>query len=254
MKQFLLPLLVLLVAGFLFCCWLWGQDPYTLLAIMDTHYWRPAATALPRPAFYDTHGRLWCQRLRTATGIIQREWDAYVGRGSPLPMFGDLIAGEKKLDGAYDQTPGKWRTVVLRLYGRDGAAARDFPDTHSLLRSVVPSCSTAMFSVLEAGRCLPTHVGPNHAILRYHLGIRVPSRSCALTVAGRIRRWREGEDLLFDDTLPHSAANRSSEPRVVLFLDVPRPFATDALAARFTRYLAYHWIFPNHPLIVNAVG
>ena len=62
------------------------------------------------------------------------------------------------------------------------------------------------------------------------------------------RHWHEGQDLLFDDTLPHSAENADPEDtRVVLFLDVPRPFAGAAILARLSRAVAYACLFPWHP-------
>jgi hypothetical protein len=56
----------------------------------------------------------------------------------------------------------------------------------------------------------------------------------------------------FDDTLLHNAHNESEEDRVVLFLDVPRPFAGAAVSARITRMLAYGVLFPHHPAVIRA--
>ena len=233
-----------------------NADAYAVLEALDRRYWRPAATSVARTPFHETGDVPWCRTRRAATAVIQQEWDAFMASHAmaELPMFGDIFPQEKRLSGAYDRTPGKWRTVVLRVYGRDTDAAARFPATHRLIRRVVPACTTAMFSVLEPGRGIPSHRGPNHAVLRYHLGVRVPTdwQRCSITVAGTTRHWREGDDLLFDDTLPHHVENTTSEPRVVLFLDVPRTFAGTAVAARFTRFVAYQFIFPHHPLVVSA--
>ncbi len=70
---------------------------------------------------------------------------------------------------------------------------------------------------------LAPHAGPQRAVLRYQLGLVVPEpEACELRVAGTLARWREGEGMLWDDTFEHSAANRGTRPRVVLFLDVQR--------------------------------
>lgn len=37
------------------------------------------------------------------------------------------------------------------------------------------------------------------------------------------RPWRDGETLIFDDTVQHEAWNRSKEPRIVLLFDFVRP-------------------------------
>ncbi|MEQ8800656.1 MAG: aspartyl/asparaginyl beta-hydroxylase domain-containing protein, partial [Haliea sp.] len=40
------------------------------------------------------------------------------------------------------------------------------------------------------------------------------------------RPWREGELLVFDDSVEHEAWNRSNETRVVLLFDIWRPELT----------------------------
>ena len=37
------------------------------------------------------------------------------------------------------------------------------------------------------------------------------------------REWREGQVLVFDDTIEHEACNESDEPRVVLVFDLWNP-------------------------------
>jgi aspartate beta-hydroxylase/beta-hydroxylase len=45
----------------------------------------------------------------------------------------------------------------------------------------------------------------------------------SIRVAGREYVWTEGEGVMFDDSWPHEVINHSSEARVVLIVDVPRP-------------------------------
>jgi aspartyl/asparaginyl beta-hydroxylase (cupin superfamily) len=59
---------------------------------------------------------------------------------------------------------------------------------------------------------------------RYHLGIVVPNWQCEITLDGKAYRWREGEDILFDDNYEHSVINYTPRARVVLFIDVPRHY------------------------------
>jgi aspartyl/asparaginyl beta-hydroxylase (cupin superfamily) len=42
-------------------------------------------------------------------------------------------------------------------------------------------------------------------------------------VGNETREWREGEIVLFDDSIEHEAWNSSAEPRIVLIFDVWRP-------------------------------
>ena len=83
-----------------------------------------------------------------------------------------------------------------------------------------------MFSVLHSGKVLPEHCGPYKGVVRYHLGLITPKDNthCLLTVNGIKYRWKEGEDIMFDDTFPHSVINRSDESRVILFLDIKKKF------------------------------
>lgn len=64
-----------------------------------------------------------------------------------------------------------------------------------------------------------------NARLIVHLPLIVPGQ-CALRVGNETRAWREGELLIFDDSIEHEAWNSSQEPRIVLILDVWRPELT----------------------------
>jgi aspartyl/asparaginyl beta-hydroxylase (cupin superfamily) len=85
--------------------------------------------------------------------------------------------------------------------------------------------STAFFSILAPGKVLPPHRGPYNGVLRYHLGLRIPAsdETCAIRVGDQTRTWAEGQALVFDDTYPHEAWDRTPEWRIVLFVDFLRP-------------------------------
>ena len=109
----------------------------------------------------------------------------------------------------------------------------------------IPECTTAFSSILQPGQTLLVHTGANYGVLRYHLAIRVPvdEQTCSLVVGRETRHWHYGQDLLFDDTLPHSASNTSDEVRVVLFIDVLRPMH-NICRSRIISLL--HWLIaPN---------
>ena len=84
---------------------------------------------------------------------------------------------------------------------------------------------TAMFSILAPGKHIPAHSGPYKGVVRYHLGLKVPSDRewCRIRVGDRSATWTEGRSLVFDDTYDHEVWNDTDEERVVLFLDVVRP-------------------------------
>jgi aspartyl/asparaginyl beta-hydroxylase (cupin superfamily) len=80
-----------------------------------------------------------------------------------------------------------------------------------------------MFTVLPPGAKLGRHHDPVASSLRYHLGLLTPnSEQCALTLDGVEYPWRDGEELLFDQTYLHSAVNRTDIIRVILFCDVEK--------------------------------
>jgi aspartate beta-hydroxylase len=55
-----------------------------------------------------------------------------------------------------------------------------------------------------------------------HLPLIVPE-NCTYRVGFEHRTWKEGELLIFDDTIEHMARNDSDELRVVLIFDVWNP-------------------------------
>ena len=97
------------------------------------------------------------------------------------------------------------------------------PRTVALVQSIA-SINGAMFAVLPPGGRLGKHRDPYAGSLRYHLGLDTPnSPLCSITVDGEKRYWRDGEVLIFDETLIHHAENNADTTRVILFCDLVRP-------------------------------
>ncbi len=98
------------------------------------------------------------------------------------------------------------------------------PKTAEVLEQV-PGLTTAGFSVLEAGTHIRPHVGYSDKVLRSHLGLITPG-NCGLRVGEQTYAWKEGEVIVFDDTVEHEAWNSNdSETRVVLLLDFAKEAA-----------------------------
>ena len=71
-----------------------------------------------------------------------------------------------------------------------------------------------------------THIQPHHGLLNTRLICHIPlivPGDCALRVGNETRPWKEGEALIFDDSIEHEAWNRSREIRVVLLFEIWRP-------------------------------
>ncbi len=119
---------------------------------------------------------------------------------------------------------GGWRLYPLKWYTKEcgRTAVNACPKTCAILDSI-PAIRSAMFTVLPPGARLGRHHDPIASSLRYHLGLLTPnSEKCALTLDGIEYPWRDGEELLFDQTYLHSAINRTDIVRVILFCDVEK--------------------------------
>lgn len=157
----------------------------------------------------------WHRRLVAGFDDVRAEWDAFAASGGRLPLLDDLIQEEQG-------STEPWRAGLLVAGGTPVRRLADrFPRTTALALSV-PGIRSALWSVLTPGAELPEHVGSNAGVLRYHLGVVCP-HGAGLRVGDRVVPYREREGVLFDDTVPHSAWNRSDRDRVTLFLELRRP-------------------------------
>jgi len=169
---------------------------------------------------YNTNATAFFQKLRNNWTVIRDEYIDYntnhkqeVRRSRDLiPMNADIDTGD---------TP--WENIILRVFNNDTVLITHFPKTYSLIRD---ECTFAMFSILPPNKKLAPHYGPYNGILRYHLGLIVPTdkNNCFLMINSNKYIWGEGDDILFDDTLWHSVENNTNDTRVVLFLDIRRTF------------------------------
>jgi beta-hydroxylase len=67
-----------------------------------------------------------------------------------------------------------------------------------------------MFALLPGGSHLNPHRDPFAGSLRYHLGLSTPnSDDCRIFVDGQVYAWRDGEDVMFDETYVHWVKNET---------------------------------------------
>jgi ornithine lipid ester-linked acyl 2-hydroxylase len=100
------------------------------------------------------------------------------------------------------------------------------PETTRMIEQI-PGLTTAGFSSLAPGTHIAPHVGYTTAVFRCHLGLVVPE-GCSMRVGSETREWKEGECLIFDDTVEHEVWHRGDRPRVILLLDFLRNSANSA--------------------------
>lgn len=157
-----------------------------------------------------------------------------------------------------------WTTIPLRLFGNDAPENMDkCPITSKILQNH-PEIKSCLFSVMDPGKIINPHVGPYDGLLRYQLALDIPrtpegvpytsfeevrlqaERSptlnesnlttgsgtlndihpgeCYLHVGGEKYYWTEGKGLMFDEANIHGAVNTTKNKRMVLLIDLERPY------------------------------
>ncbi len=133
-----------------------------------------------------------------------------------------------------------WKRFYLRWYHDFlPSALEQCPKTVELVRSI-PSINAAAFTLLPPGKKLGKHRDPFACSLRYHLGLVTPnSDGCRIWIDGEPYSWRDGEDIVFDETYVHWAKNDTDEERIIFFCDFTRPLHTRAMRA-FSAFMIRH--------------
>jgi beta-hydroxylase len=157
-------------------------------------------------------------------------------RDEALVLFaqGQIKAADKHNDWGFNSFfRTGWKRFYLKWYDAPlPSALANCPKTVELLNAI-PTIKGAMFANLPSGGRLVQHRDPYAGSLRYHLGLVVPKTpgECRIFIDGEPYSWREGEDLLFDETYLHYAENTTSDDRIILFCDVERPLRTRTMTA-----------------------
>ena len=145
-------------------------------------------------------------------------------RINQIPRFHEIMAEQASIS-ANDNKD--WRMYILRAYGVD---VEDHQKQCPALTSLIsgnPNILSATFSFMAPGKVVPTHTGPFRGITRYFLALDIPEDEqgkplAHITIDNETFYLHSGDDLLWDDTYPHSVNNDSSRYRTVLLMDVLR--------------------------------
>jgi aspartyl/asparaginyl beta-hydroxylase (cupin superfamily) len=194
-----------------------------------TSYYFPG---LPQRRYYERPELAWASEFEAAAPAIKAELLAYLAAGedafSPY-MVSDPTRPRSDYHGLVDNP--EWSTLYIFEKGRrvPEMEAR-FPETLAAverldLPRITVRAPSILFSRLAPGARIPPHHGVMNARLVCHLPLIVP-RGCGFKVGGEVREWREGELLVFDDTVEHEAWNDGSSERIILIFDVWRPEVT----------------------------
>jgi len=193
--------------------------PYNVLMYMFS--------AVPNRPILDQRSLPELEKLRDNWQVIRDEAMALFAQGQ-------IKAADKYNDWGFNSFfRTGWKRFYLKWYEAPlPSAVANCPKTVELLNSI-PSIKGAMFANLPSGGRLVLHRDPYAGSLRYHLGLVVPKTpgKCHIFIDGNEYSWREGEDLLFDETYLHYAENTTSDDRLILFCDVERPLRSRRMAA-----------------------
>jgi len=164
------------------------------------------------------------ERFTEAWRDIREEALKVAGRLQEVPLFHELTPSQAPIS-ANDAR--EWRLLVLKAYGVTVPANLARCPVLAELLSSTPDVLSAALSFLAPGKHIPPHRGPFRGVLRFYLGLSVPTDaqghiSTALTIDGTEYLIGDGEGLLWDDTFPHEVWNRSDQVRIALLLDVRR--------------------------------
>ena len=181
---------------------------------------------LPLIEFYGRRDFPWVEALEMQTEHIRAEARVLLGGARRTPNIENEARRPNTNANPLLHDPNSSVFYLIKNGSEVQPNARRCPATMAALRDL-PLCRTArtpavLFSLLRPG----TRIGPSHGIMNNrlicHLPLIIPDE-CALRVGNQTRAWREGEVLLFDDSVEHEAWNLSEESRVVMIFDVWRP-------------------------------
>ncbi len=200
---------------------------------------RPGAyyfPGLPQRYFYERTEFDWSGAIEDAMPAIRAELDAALADDTLFSPYLKQDAERPHADFHGMAGNASWSALHLIDNGRvTELAEQRFPATMAAM-ALAPLCRigvrapTIMFSRLAPGARIPPHHGMINARLICHLPLIVPGDG-ALRVGNETRGWREGELLIFDDSMQHEAWNDAGADRIVLIFDVWRPELTAAECA-----------------------
>lgn len=190
--------------------------PYNLLMY--------AFSAVPAGAFPD-------RKAFADVDPLRDNWQAIRDEAAGLTDEGHIRAALKDTDASFSSfIKVGWKRFYVKWYGEPLPSAQALcPKTVELVNRI-PRVKAAMFALLPPGVTLNLHRDPFAGSLRYHLGLMTPnSDACHIVVDGENYSWRDGQDVIFDETCAHWVENKTDRTRVILMCDLERPLRSRAI-------------------------
>jgi beta-hydroxylase len=168
-----------------------------------------------------------------ALAPLRENWRTIRDEAVRLYEAGHIRASDRHDDLGFNTFFRKgWKRFYLKWYGDPLPSARELcPRTVELLRAI-PSVHGAMFALMGPQSQVGKHRDPFAGSLRYHLGLVTPNRDeCRIFIDTQPYSWRDGQDLVFDETYVHHFENRTDQSRIILFCDFERPIRNPLMRA-----------------------
>jgi aspartyl/asparaginyl beta-hydroxylase (cupin superfamily) len=202
---------------------------------------------LPQRAWYDPAEFAFVPQLQAALPAIRAEALAALAAGEGVGPYVVNHAGRAAGSHALLDDP-RWSAFHFWMNGEVVAdhAARCPATVAALAGAPLPQipgyAPMGLFSILRPHTHIPPHHGMLNTRLICHLPLVVPD-GCRLRVGGETRTVREGEVLIFDDSIEHEAWNDSDAIRIILLFEIWRPELTvaerEALTVMFRTVAGY---------------
>ena len=182
--------------------------------------WLAGQSLIGRQPFFEESQVPGIAVLRENWQVIRNEARAVMADRAAIPAFGDVSPDHRRI-----AQNSAWKSFFFLGYGYRAELNRALCPRTAELIDEVPNVVVAFYSIFEPGAHIREHFGVTKAMLNVHLGLMVPPETdrCEIRVRDTYCRWRPGEFLIFDETFNHEAWNESTQPRVILFLQVMRP-------------------------------
>lgn len=200
-----------------------GKKPIQLQ--QPTRFYFPG---LPQRAFYEREEFDWVAEVESCTAAIRAELQTltteehfrpYLEADDTRPELNDRSnLGSMDWSACYVWRAGQ---PVPEIEQRCPSVAQAL--AHAPVCHIPGQTPSVLFSRLAPGSAIAPHHGLVNTRLICHLPLIVPAGCGELRVGNYQRGWREGELLIFDDSVEHEAWNDSDRARTVLLFDIWRP-------------------------------
>ncbi|MEO7294111.1 MAG: aspartyl/asparaginyl beta-hydroxylase domain-containing protein [Ginsengibacter sp.] len=172
-------------------------------------------------AIFDNNKFKWAKHLENNWLSIRNELEGVLVFKHLLPNLQDIQQEQKILN-----RDNNWKTFFLFGFGHKATMNCQLCPVTTAIIEQIPGMKTAFFSVLSPRKHIPAHKGIFKGIIRSHLGLIIPGNpgDCLMRIEKEHINWQEGKAVIFDDTYEHEVWNNTDEIRVVLLVDVKRPF------------------------------